>query len=223
MMTGFRKTISATIISVATLTSISSAQAADKIGKSAPGLWQGFYTGVNIGGSINEDLERFDMDPDPIFQIEIDNDSKSFTGGGHIGFNFQKDNIVLGIEGDYSYLESETSFKQAATGLGVTIRQSMLASVRGRIGFAQEKALIYATGGAAWTTLEAKGETINGTLDESDTSRGYVFGGGLEYMISNNMILRAEGLHYVFGDEIDSGEVDFENTVIRAGLSWKFN
>ena len=73
-----------------------------------------------------------------------------------------------------------------------------------------DRALIYATGGFAFT----------------DNRNGWTVGGGLEYAFTNNLSAKIEGLYVNLDhdDDIDfdgfDGDTDFG--VIRAGLNFRF-
>ncbi len=57
------------------------------------------------------------------------------AGGLHVGYNWQKPGgWVFGIEGDVSFADDI----------------DYLATIRGRLGYAMDSTLIYATGGAAF-------------------------------------------------------------------------
>jgi outer membrane immunogenic protein len=79
-----------------------------------------------------------------------------------------------------------------------------LGSVRGRLGYTWNRALLYFTGGAAWsrtdfTGIESRaGGAAGETASFSSTKAGWVAGGGLEYMLSNNWSGRVQYLYYSF-------------------------
>ena len=82
---------------------------------------------------------------------------KGFTGGGQIGYNWQIANVVLGAEADVEYLGGSDSrfVNLAAVGLPAgttqteTVKSRWLATFRGRLGWALDRVLVYATGGLA--------------------------------------------------------------------------
>ena len=58
--------------------------------------WTGFYLGGNIGGAWTSNRIREDR-----FGVEWNRSSDArFIGGGQIGYNWQFNQFVLGIEGD---------------------------------------------------------------------------------------------------------------------------
>jgi outer membrane immunogenic protein len=84
-----------------------------------------------------------------------------------------------------------------------------LASVRGRAGLAFDRFMLYGTGGVAFaefsTDIEDGDELFDDDSgdDDGETEVGWVAGGGVEFLVTDNVSLGAEYLHYSF-DDIDS-------------------
>ena len=118
-----------------------------------------------------------------------------------------------------------------------------LASARGRIGYlVTPDIMAYATGGAAWAKINysavstAPGIGYSAITNSSSTQTGYVGGGGLEWMVTDNWTVRAEYLYYRFnkGENTIATSAGFPAnpsnfvwaasniSVARAGLSYKF-
>jgi len=121
--------------------------------------WAGFYIGGHVGGGAGN--ANF-SDP---FGGSIYGDNVStpvFLAGGQIGYNFQKDNWVFGLEGDASWASSDgTSTCLAVSGFYVSSNchsnPGFFASVAGRVGYALGplgRTLVYAKGGAAFIENE---------------------------------------------------------------------
>jgi outer membrane immunogenic protein len=96
---------------------------------------------------------------DPAFPFE---DLKGAVAGGHVGYNYQFNQVVLGVEGDFSWTDihqkySSTPFPGFPSSTAFDARVDWLASVRGRLGVAFSSVMIYGTGGAAWTDLKLTG------------------------------------------------------------------
>jgi outer membrane immunogenic protein len=161
-----------------------------------------------------------------------------FTASAVLGYNYQYNSIVVGIEADFSYLgrNPDASFAAGAPvvigvnpipisiGGGDYITSNALiegegnsearwlATVRGRFGFAFDRALVYATGGLAFGRVKssatiAVSDSFLGvpTVDAvwsgsySKTRVGWALGAGFQYAISENWSLKAEYLHYDLG------------------------
>lgn len=150
--------------------------------------WTGFYIGAHAGAAWDDSND-----------VEIVGGS-AFLAGAHLGYNWQgPSNIVIGIEGDVSFLDNV----------------DYLATVRGRLGYAFGPTLLYATGGAAFIGFD---ENLSG--DDSDT--GWVGGLGIEHKLRENVSIGAEGLYYGFEND-NSGGDDNNFWVARARLTYHFN
>jgi outer membrane immunogenic protein len=136
--------------------------------------WTGFYLGVNGGyGWTNSDY--YDSSPSGGF------------GGGQIGYNWQGalglgSPWVLGIEADLQGSGISDSYGGYEVGL------NYFGTVRGRVGYAIDRTLLYVTGGYAYGEVEFK----DGRWSASDTQTGYVIGGGLEYKLNPAWSLKGE-------------------------------
>ena len=129
-------------------------------------------------------------------------------GGGHVGYNFSTQSLpflggfggsggVIGIEGDVD--GSDLSRVYPVLGASQATSSPIQGSVRGRIGFAVDRALFYATGGAAFAEFKTS-TTFAGFTDSTDNSRvGYTVGGGVEYAITSQWSLRGEYRYSDFG------------------------
>ncbi len=164
--------------------------------------WTGFYLGANVGYAWSNDT-------DPSI--------KGFAGGIHGGYNFRFNQLVAGIEGDYSFSNADAS--ETVAGITGKVEIDSIWSIRGRLGFlATQNALIYGTlgyGGAKMSASLTDGFT---TVKDSANARGLVIGGGLEYAFTRNILGRIEGLHLI--GKGDGFDVDV--TQVRAGLSYRF-
>ncbi len=105
-------------------------------------------------------------------------------------------------------------------------------SIRGRVGYAWDRALIYATGGVAFGDFQ-NSYTLGafGTSTLSTTRVGWTVGGGVEYAIDNNWSVRAEYRYTDFGRYYQFPVVaapfyaavhDRDNRV-QVGFSYKFD
>ncbi|GGH28550.1 porin [Alsobacter metallidurans] len=208
--------VSRTIVPVAMLLALAAtgrAQAADlpsrrdpyvATGYAAPvPTWQGLYAGVHAGGGFGKAGPT---------------NTSGLVAGGQVGYNLQMNNFVAGVEADLSASGIRNNSYTDKT------RQKWLGSARARVGYAVGNVLPYVTGGVAMATTEIKG--IGGKSD--GTHAGYAVGAGAEMMMSPNVTVRAEYLHYGLGDATYPspllGPVKVENSinVIRAGANYKF-
>jgi outer membrane immunogenic protein len=189
------------------------------------------FAGVYLGGSVGYGSAGYDGTAD-VSGGSSDEGSPDFSGylvGGHIGYNWQvADMAIAGVEADLSlnpWLGAEATDHDSVF---VTGQLSGLASLRGRLGVQMDRSLIYATGGVAFASSGGSGSHTMQLSRRSEVIVGPVAGAGLEWMATEKLSLRAEGMHYWF-DQTDSGnggsgEAGIQNTwLARVGASWHFN
>ena len=202
--------------------------------------WTGFYLGGHVGygwGKASADFPISFFAGDPAFPYQ---DLDGVIGGAQIGYNYQVNWLVLGVEGDFSGADiKQRSSNSAFVGVNTTSEADVkwLASVRGRVGAAFNSILIYGTGGAAWSKLQlstqssfAPGAFLRNWFDgQGVVHDGWVAGAGVEWAFSSNWIARAEYLHYEFDGKthfqpslVAGINHDLKLDVVRAGLSYKF-
>jgi outer membrane immunogenic protein len=212
--------------------------------------WTGFYLGLNVGGqwghSEDRDLDAYSTrDEGNIWGY----DESGVIAGGTVGYNYQWNWLVLGIEGDLGYMNldgsgSSTFDKRVFAGdtRGHT-DSDFYTTIRGRLGFAWGHWMFYGTGGGIGVNLETRvtdncdtGPCGDELLHASATNFdwGWTGGGGVEYMFGCHWTAKAEYLRYQLGDENFSGVgVNFgghfrftgigtEGNIVRAGLNYKF-
>ena len=186
--------------------------------------WAGPYVGVHLGyGWSRHDY----LGTDP---TGIGDRLSGLAVGLHAGYNWQFGAWVLGIEGDGTITPWERTYTEPTGGQDTQTRRRIdwLASLRGRLGWAFDRTLIYATGGVAWTDANTTQSSSSGGFRNVRLRKtGGVVGGGIEWKYTPNVSLRAEGLHYIFNKQetsVDNVLTDKLNTVtvVRAGASWHF-
>lgn len=199
-----------------------SAMAADLPRKTAPVApvykpvptftWTGFYGGVNAGYGFGE----YTGLSSPNFKKP-----SGFVGGGQIGYNYQINQMVLGVETDLQ--GTDIHAKNSAAGVaGSKSRLPYFGTVRARAGVAIDRFLPYLTAGFAYGGSET---TIPGTGKGSATHYGWVVGGGVEYALTNNITTKIEGLYMDLSDKKiigGAGKIGSETGIVRAGLNYKF-
>ncbi len=218
--------------------------------------WAGFYAGGQIGGTwsdgdFDREVKAVNKEPPPNVFVDakvIDITSKSiddgnFIGGIYAGYNYQfQNNVIIGFDADIA-LTNNTAKSNKNVPVGEyysegyynKVEQDWLAAVRGRLGYAYNRFLPYIAGGVAFTDVEYKRRYIDDlkyfTNDEhysdSKTLTGYTLGAGLDYAMTDHIILRAEYRYTDFGDKdfsLDGWErnVDMKANDLRVGVAYKF-
>lgn len=149
--------------------------------------------------------------------------------GGTVGYNWQINNIVLGIEADLDWANIKGSTVDACQQVCKTELKSF-GTVRPRIGYAFDRFMPYVTGGIAFGKLSAGMRNYNGRPTGTTTwEGGWAYGAGLEVKLSENFSAKAEYLR----TELHQNRYDLPNVsifaeeknvnVMRIGLNYKFN
>jgi outer membrane immunogenic protein len=214
--------------------------------------WAGPYLGVTAGYANG--FHSFDDLAGAFLGYPglSDNQSKGFAGGGTIGFNLQAGSLVYGLESDLSWLSNKTSYFDPNGAINnffpsETNRLNDLGTVRGRLGLAVDRTLLFFTAGLAIgevanTALydSSKFPTFNTPSFNIDSTRvGWVVGSGVEYALTPNWTIKGEALYAQLNSTVASwvspGSPSFPanavynvrfNTsvaVVRAGLNYKFD
>jgi outer membrane immunogenic protein len=105
-----------------------------------------------------------------------------------------------------------------------------LATLRGRVGWAFDRTLVYGTAGGAAGELRSITAIPAGTTMTTVTYGTWTAGAGIEYAITDNLSARAEYL-YLDKNNIGTGFIGppattitshLQNNLMRAGLNYRF-
>jgi len=200
-------------------------------------MWTGLYVGLNAGYSFSRDFTGEDSASpyDGVAPENLRSHASGFTGGAQIGYNYQVGHLVFGVEADFNYVDlsrTKTSLSGAVT---EDISGNFVGTVRPRVGLAFGPALLYATGGLAYGSVDTTitGNTGNTlTASNSDMRVGWAAGAGAEYALSRNLSLRLEYLHTdlgrvdLSGVALDTNTYDWHDhltdNVVRLGVNFRF-
>ena len=169
--------------------------------------WTGVYVGGQIGyawgtadGNVYDNFGDF---------VSFYLNTAGVIGGAHVGYNLQLNRFLIGLEGDVDGSSLSRSYQtnifldgvfpgfapafNAHTSIGVQ------GSIRGRIGYTWGRALLYATGGVAFAGVNGSISTPFGYDSASTTRVGWTAGGGAEYAVTDNWLIRVEYRYTNFG------------------------
>jgi outer membrane immunogenic protein len=192
------------------------------------GDWSGPYVGLQLGWAFGDGDASFDNGA-PSLNYDMD----GFVFGAHAGYNMQFNTLVAGVEGDieWSGIDGADGSAAGITSAG-SAETNWQGSIRGRIGAAFDRALVYTTGGAAIADVDVDGGPLGGPFsDFSETTWGWTVGTGVEVAVGGNLTTRLEYRYTDFGDVEGSvapafpateETVDISNHAIRAGLTYGF-
>lgn len=187
--------------------------------------WTGFYAGLNVGiGFANTNLGAFAL------PFALSGSGTGIVAGGQIGYNHQINNIVLGLEGDLGYFGVSRRAGDA-NGNFVAWRTTWDASIRGRLGVAIDRTLLYVTGGVAFADMRINGAAGQPIaffpFSESQTRVGWTVGVGVEHAVTQNWTVRAEYLYANYGRRdfptIPLAGVRLETHKFRVGVNYLFS
>ena len=187
--------------------------------------WTGFFVGGNLGYGWGTESNILTF-TDPTVTVPgvipsgHSNTLTGFIGGGGVGYNYQLNSVVVGLEADisYTYFAGSASSSGAFAPIGgpwaalltspFSYSQSSqldwFSTVRGRIGLASaSNFLIYATGGLAFGRAEATTlltfPLVSFAGKESGAKTGWTAGGGVEYALGNQWSAKFEYLYFDLG------------------------
>jgi outer membrane immunogenic protein len=163
--------------------------------------WMGFYIGGNVGYQWS-DVTRSTADP------------SGSALGLQTGYNWQNGALVYGLETDVQWSNAEDRAS------GQKFSNAWFGTTRGRVGYAMNNFLVYATGGLAYGELEL----INSGRSDSRIHFGWTLGMGAEVGLTPNWTARVEYLYFDLADRnfANGGSHGLESSVLRGGVNYKF-
>jgi outer membrane immunogenic protein len=191
--------------------------------------WTGVYLGGFLGGAASTNTSTTEPYSNQMGTTWYEgfhdsynyNTNVSFIGGGTVGYNWQvaKTALLLGIEGEYGYLDMNGSSRDPnsipyaaanivapndnigthSTNIGGSYGYGV---VGGRIGYALDRSLFYFKSGAVFTNTQTNYDDHSGVLHLQTSGKsnnvGYALGAGIEYALpftwANNISIKTEYL-----------------------------
>jgi outer membrane immunogenic protein len=201
-----------------------------------PFTWTGFYVGGTVGGIGVSSDATFNDTRSGFYYGNMDGDGSSVIGGFTAGYNYEFNSIVVGVEGDYSFASVSRNTNSVSTygySLDGTSHLENFSTIRGRVGYAFDRMLFYATGGVAFADVKGSSnfyEPANSgcTASFSENKTGWTLGGGAEYLCTNNISIKVEALFADLGSTTAVSPhrctTTFKDTATigRLGMNYKF-
>jgi outer membrane immunogenic protein len=237
--------------------------------------WTGFYVGGTVGaawstadvglGVVNGATPLYRAGDIPALTALGSpglSDAKAVFGG-KIGYNKQWGTFVGGVEADFSSFRFNKSdvasgnpflsappFAAGTAQFNTNVSTNWLATLRGRAGYAVDRALFYGTAGVAMSKIDYSnsyiafsplglGFDVESTA-ASKTKLGWVIGAGVDYALTANWIVSAEYVHIDLGSINAVGAVTataggpggpaatfefstrLKSDIVRASIAYKF-
>src|SRR5262249_4553056 len=164
--------------------------------------WMGPYFGVNLGGQWGH-ATHSGADPWGV------------NGGAQVGYNWQNDRFVYGVEADLQGSSADDMFAN------FKFSNPWFGTMRGRAGVAFNNILLYGTVGLAFGGGKVE---FNG-LTESNTHVGWAAGAGIEVGFTPNWSAKAEYLYVDLSNQsyvLTGTSNGFESSIFRLGVNYRF-
>jgi len=145
------------------------------------------------------------------------NSALGFLAGGQIGYNYQIQNWVLGVEGEASWTNLKGSNVDPMHSNTNQNNTDFVGVISGRVGYAFDRLLIYGKAGGAWANSQYSVFTNttftvgngapppvtvpSGTMVDAATVNrfGFMLGAGVEYALTPQLSVKAEYEYLDFG------------------------
>jgi outer membrane immunogenic protein len=186
--------------------------------------WTGFYAGAEFGGgwATQQITHTTGGTAFPAGTVDGSFNQTGALGGLYGGYNYQINQFVLGIDGDYTWADlngSETNVSTVNGAIGHdNSNVKWIATATGRLGVvASNSWLLFVKGGGAWagwsgssTLNNAAGTVLVNTGSASSTRNGWTVGGGVEYALNVHASFKLEY------DYIGFSTTSFQDTIVTA-------
>ncbi|WP_238181825.1 autotransporter domain-containing protein [Methylobacterium trifolii] len=213
-----------------------------------PMVWSGFSLGGSVGGLWSQTRQT----QAAFFLDDVQTVNPHAAGvyaGGQIGADYQFGSLVVGIAGDAGWTNARGG-RSCGTGGGGFVyscetNTDSLYMATARIGYALDRTLFYAKGGAAFAdTSERQRNNFNsqplyilttGQFPNSAVSTfstGWTVGAGFEFAITKNWTAKAEYMHYEldakryanFPSQANQAFLSSQNTgdLVKVGVNYRF-
>jgi len=174
--------------------------------------WTGAYVGFGVT------YGRFRMDEAGALPDFPDTDG--FGASLLAGYNWQSGNLVYGGEValDFSRRDGENSC--GAVGGTCISESNHQASIRGRLGYAMDRSMVFMTAGYATDSRKIDEVGVQG---DGARFTGPMLGIGFEHAMNASWNLRGDLEHYFYGDEVIGGNTTSgEGSLVRLSLVRRF-
>lgn len=196
--------------------------------------WNGFYGGLHLGHGATG---KSTADLSPVVNGDSSDISATLSrsgslGGLQAGYQLQSGSVVYGVEADLAVAglrgsqSADGVLNSAPANARLDAKTGMVGTMRGRIGYAVDRFLVYGTGGLAFAeqksslTLATLGGSSSGS--SSAIYAGWTLGLGAEYALTRNISAKAEYLYARVGEGLrgkgDAGSLQ----MLRTGVNYRF-
>lgn len=232
-------------------------------GANGPVSWTGFYGGFH-GSLLwaNEDYPGAPAHIPPPLPGAGSGPPRHELDGGMLGLQVGAqyhflNGFLIGVEADFSR-GNLSSTERDGNYILQTVDIEWTGSLRGRLGLPMGNFMPFVTAGVMWVGAnfqqscpQPDSVAVSGShcgtrpadplgpfapykLSDSQTHRGVVYGGGIEWLVNRNFTLKAEALYFSVSDEVYSigmtptgrtinpTKIDYDGTIFRLGGNYRF-
>jgi outer membrane immunogenic protein len=172
--------------------------------------WTGLYAGVHAGGGFAD--------------LGVGDNGTGFIGGGQVGYNYQVNQWVVGLEAEISGSGINNNLAMFGP-VTASFNWNSLSTLSSRFGYAFDNWLVYGKAGGAWADVSASASAFGRQfVAAGGTASGWVAGVGAEYAFRNNWSAKVE--YNLLGFGSDSSTFISGNSVtvqtVKAGVNYRF-
>jgi outer membrane immunogenic protein len=194
--------------------------------------WTGSYIGIAGGGAWGSAVVRNEA-------TGVEQTPRVDLGGSGIvglttGFNIQNGGLLLGFEGDISATNKKGSAFEFPPNAAFSneVKERWLSTFRGRIGYARDNWLFYATGGGALANIEHGITSPAGQVSDQQWHWGWTAGAGVEVKLSQDWSAKLEYLYVGLQDKSyftpapsaafpSNQGVNLDDHIVRVGVNYQ--
>ncbi len=216
--------------------------------------WAGLYAGGQVGMIWGANHGKYYVaTPGGLGAYDpLDSDAQVASVEGHIGYNWQYDHAVVGLEGSIlgtNLVKSSllpvydpSSLSPGGT-LTTAVTSNLQGSLRGRLGYAWGRLLPFVTGGVALGGFTQQsylwgGDALglfNASSSRSSLRAGWTLGAGAEWAMTRSWAIRGEYRYTDFGNvsrrldlcgavaALFTGTHRLDQNLLEFGVSYKFS
>ncbi len=192
--------------------------------------WTGSYIGVSGGGAWGTAGIQNDFTGDQTPHFDLQGGIVGITSG----FNFQTGHAVYGYESDTSVTGKRGSAFDFPPNVAFIneVKEPWLSTYRGRLGYAQQNWMVYATAGGALARVENDFAGPPGQISEKHWHWGWTVGGGVEMRLTPDWSAKVEYLYVGLQDKsyfnpapttlfASNQHVTLDDHIVRVGVNYK--
>ncbi len=207
--------------------------------------WDGFYLGGHVGYGWNNIDSTTSNSNTGVVEKTSSSERDGILGGGQIGYNYMvSPNFLIGVEADFDGANLSAGNEDCLDALHCVHadgKNQWFGTVRGRLGYAHNNWLLFATGGLAWVhgtttrtiTVATNPLLVGEAATASGTDAGWTVGGGVEYGFTPHWSVNLEyrymqvdtGRDFIYSVPTPNRHIDATEHIntVRLGVSYYFN